>query len=107
MNQTLGAYSMLACELAMEDAGVTPNQIDGIICCDSHIAGNSGGTASNWAPRPYFDAPYDSEWGLTLVNGDWLVKQMELPNVKYAPSNVPIISPMVGTFDGAYLTLGK
>jgi len=96
MNQTLGAYSMLACELAMEDAGVTPNQIDGIICCDSHIAGNSGGTASNWAPRPYFDAPYDSEWGLTLVNGDWLVKQMELPNVKYAPSNVPTIGEMMG-----------
>jgi len=96
MDQTLGAYSMLACELAMEDAGVTPDQIDGVICCDSHIAGNSGGTASNWAPRPYFDAPYDSEWGLTLVNGDWLVKQMELANVKYAPSNVPTIGEMMG-----------
>ena len=96
MDQTLGAYSMLACERAMEDAGVTPDQIDGVICCDSHIAGNSGGAASNWAPRPYFDAPYDSEWGLTLVNGDWLVKQMELPNVKYAPSNVPTIGEMMG-----------
>ena len=61
MDKTLGAYSMLACELAMEDAGVTPDQIDGVICCESHIAGNSGGTSSNWAPRPYFDAPYDSE----------------------------------------------
>ncbi len=91
MDQTLGAYSMLACELAMEDAGVTPDQIDGVICCDSHIAGSSGGTASNWAPRPYFEPPYDSEWGLTLVNGDWLVKQLALPNVKYAPSNVPTI----------------
>ena len=23
----------------MDDAGVTPDQIDGIICCQSHIAG--------------------------------------------------------------------
>ncbi|MCH8893349.1 MAG: hypothetical protein IIB32_07585, partial [Chloroflexi bacterium] len=96
MDQTLGAYSMLACELAMEDAGVTPDQIDGIICCESHIAGNSGGASSTWAPRPYFDAPYDSEWGLTLINADWLVKQMELPNVKYTPSNVTPRGDMMG-----------
>ena len=96
MDKTLGAYSMLACELAMEDAGVTPDQIDGVICCESHIAGNSGGASSTWAPRPYFDPPYDSEWGLTLINADWLVKQMELPNVKYTPSNVPTIGEMLG-----------
>ncbi len=46
MDQSLGAYTILACKLAMEDAGVTPDQIDGIICCDSHIAGGSGGTAN-------------------------------------------------------------
>src|SRR5919109_5561205 len=96
MDQTLGAYSILACQKAMDDAGVTPDQIDGVICCDSHIAGPSGGSASRWAPRPYFAPPYDSEWGLTLVNAEWLIKQMHLPNVKYAPSNVPTISEMVG-----------
>ena len=85
MDKTLGAYSILACQKAMDDAGVTPDQIDGVICCDSHIAGASGGSASQWAPRPYFDPPYDSEWGLTLVNAEWLIKQMHLPNVKYAP----------------------
>ena len=85
MDKTLGAYSILACQKAMDDAGVTPDQIDGVICCQSHIAGASGGSASQWAPRPYFDPPYDSEWGLTLVNAEWLIKQMHLPNVKYAP----------------------
>jgi acetyl-CoA acetyltransferase len=96
MDKTLGAYSMLACERAMEDAGVTPDQIDGVICCPTTIAGASGGTASNWAPRPYFDPPYNSEWGLTRVNAQWLIQQMELPNVKYAPTNVPTIGEMVG-----------
>ena len=96
MDKTLGAYSILACQKAMDEAGVTPDQIDGVICCDSHIAGGSGGSASQWAPRPYFAPPYDSEWGLTLVNAQWLIEQMGLPNVKFAPTGVPTISEMVG-----------
>src|SRR5579863_4350974 len=79
-----------------DEAGVTADQIDGIICCDSHIAGGSGGSASQWAPRPYFAPPYDSEWGLTLVNAQWLIAQMGLKNVKFAPTGVPTISEMVG-----------
>ena len=96
MDKTLGAYSILACQKAMDEAGVTPDQIDGVICCDSHIAGGSGGSASQWAPRPYFAPPYDSEWGLTLINAQWLIEQMRLPNVKFAPTGVPTISEMVG-----------
>ena len=96
MDKTLGAYSILACRKAMAEAGVTADQIDGVICCDSHIAGGSGGTASQWAPRPYFAPPYDSEWGLTLVNAQWLIAQMGLKNVKFAPTGVPTISEMVG-----------
>ena len=96
MDKTLGAYSILACRKAMDEAGVTPDQIDGIICCDSHIAGGSGGTASQWAPRPYFAAPYDSELGLTLINGPWLAEQLGARNVKFAPTGVPTISEMVG-----------
>src|ERR687895_219945 len=58
MDETLGAYSILACQKAMDDAGVTPDQIDGVICCDSHIAGPSGGAASRGgAPRPLRDQP--------------------------------------------------
>ena len=96
MDKTLGAYSILACQKAMDEAGVTPDQIDGVICCDSHIAGGSGGSASQWAPRPYFAPPYDLEWGLTLINAQWLIEQMRLPNVKFAPTGVPTISEMVG-----------
>ena len=96
MDKTLGAYSILACQKAMDEAGVTPDQIDGVICCDSHIAGGSGGSASQWAPRPYFAPPYDSEWGLTLINAQWLIEQMRLTNVKFAPTGVPTISEMVG-----------
>src|SRR6202011_4624342 len=92
LDKTLGAYSILACRKAMDDAGVTPDQIDGVICCDSHIAGGSGGSASQWAPRPYFAPPYDSEQGLTLINAKWLIAQMRLPNVKFAPTGVPTIS---------------
>jgi hypothetical protein len=96
MDKTLGAYSILACRKAMDDAGVTPDQIDGVICCDSHIAGG-GGCSSQWVPRPYFAPPYDSEWGFTLVNAQWLIAQMRLPNVKFAPTGVPTVSEMVGT----------
>jgi hypothetical protein len=80
----------------MDEAGVTPDQIEGVICCDSHIAGGSGGSASQSAPRPYFAPPYDSEWGLTLVNAEWLIAQVRLPNVKFAPTGVSTTSEMVG-----------
>src|ERR1700724_2522746 len=96
MDKTLRAYSILACRKAMEGAGAPPDQIDGVICCDSHIAGGSGGSASQWAPRPYFAPPYDSELGLTLINGQWLAEQLGLTNVKFAPTGVPTISEMVG-----------
>ena len=96
MDKTLGAYTILACQKAMDEAGVTADQVDGVICCDSHIAGGSGGSASQWAPRPYFAPPYDSEWGLTLVNAQWLIAQMGLRNVKFAPTGLPTISEMVG-----------
>jgi hypothetical protein len=96
MDQTVGAYSILACQKAMDEAGATPDQIEGVVCCDSHIAGGSGGSASQWAPRPYFAPPYDSEWGFTLVNAQWLIAQLRLPNIKFAPTGVPTISEMVG-----------
>jgi hypothetical protein len=46
--------------------------------------------------RPYFVPPYDSEWGLILVNAQWLIEQMRLPNAKFAPTGAPTISEMVG-----------
>src|SRR5258707_11104492 len=96
MDQTLGAYSILACQKAMDEAGVTPDQIDGIICCDSHIAGGSGGAASQWAPPPYFPPPHDFEGGLTLVNAKWLIEQMRLPHVQFSPTGGPTIREKEG-----------
>src|SRR5258708_4874061 len=89
VDKTLGAYSILACRNAMDEAGVTPDQIDGVICCDSHIAGGSGGSASQWAPRPYFAPPYDSEWGLTLINAQWLAARMGPPHGQICPHRAP------------------
>src|SRR3974390_874403 len=70
MDKTLGAYSILACQKAMDEAGVTADQIDGIICCDSHIAGGSGGdAAAAAAPRrngrrgPISPRPTIRNWG--------------------------------------------
>src|SRR2546427_13306093 len=96
MDKTLGAYSILACQKALDDAGVTPAQIDGVICCQSHIAGGSGGSSAQWAPRPYFDPPYDTEGGLTLGNAEGLIKQMRPPNGKFAPPKLPTTGEMVG-----------
>src|ERR1700721_1096755 len=59
MDKTLGAYSILACQKAMDEAGVTPDQADAVFACDSHIAGGSGGSAPQGAPRPT-SAPPDS-----------------------------------------------
>src|SRR3954470_2224997 len=51
MDKTLGAYSILACQKAMDEAGVTADQIDGVICCDSHIGGGGGRPPAPRAPR--------------------------------------------------------
>jgi hypothetical protein len=74
----------------MDDAVVTPDQIEGVICCDSHIAGGSGGSASQWAPRPYFAPPYDAEWGSrwSMRSGSSKRCACRLPNVKFAPTGV-------------------
>src|ERR1051325_12217105 len=59
MDKNLGAYSVLACQKAMDDAGVTPEQIDGVICCDSHIAGGTGRSSRAWGARPSLAAAFD------------------------------------------------
>ena len=79
LEHSLGAYSMLAAQRAMDDAGVTPDQIDGVISCP-------GPLGDSWAPRPFFDPPYDSEDGLTKLTAEWLVQNLGLKNVKYVNS---------------------
>ena len=98
MDKTLGAYTIIAAREAMEDAGITPDEVDGIITCPgaqfgtvgmSGVLGSVGAIGDSWGPvRPYFDPPYDSEDGLTQVTGEWLKRQMpELKNVRYINSH--------------------
>jgi acetyl-CoA acetyltransferase len=98
MDRTLGAYCILAAQRAMEDAGITPDQIDGLFTCPDNMAGaGTGGSAGSWGPmRPYFEPPYDSEEGLTIVTQRWMLNNMGLPNVKFAPEYVPAIGAGLG-----------
>jgi hypothetical protein len=66
LEHSLGAYSILAARRAMEEAGISPDDIDGVIS-------GPGPLGANWAPRPFFDPPYDSEDGLTKVTAERLV----------------------------------
>ena len=93
MDKTLGAYTMLAAQRAMADAGITPNEVDGVIACPGAQFGTPGGVTIGmpWAPRPYLKPPYDSEDGLTMVTAEWLTKQMGLKNVKYLNSHADYI----------------
>ena len=91
MDKTYGAYALKAIKQALDDAGVKPEEVDGILACPETGAGATGGASADWGPsRPYFDPPYDSEWGLSRINAKWLIENMpELCNVEYAPDNVP------------------
>jgi acetyl-CoA acetyltransferase len=89
-DKTLGAYAMIAARKAIEDAGLRPEDVDGVMTSPETRVGDT------WAPRPYLAPPYDSEDGITLVSGEWLVQQMGLPKVSYIESNAPQIGAMMG-----------
>jgi acetyl-CoA acetyltransferase len=98
MDRTLGAFSILAAQRALEDAGLKPSDVDGLFQCPNNMAGATGGAAANWGPfRPYFDAPYDSEDGLTIVTNKWMLENFkDLTNVTFAPDGVPDIGEGLG-----------
>ncbi len=101
MDRTLGAFSILAAQRALEDAGLKPEDVDGLLQCPNNMAGAGSGSSANWGPdRPYFPPPYDSEDGLTIVTGKWMLENWpELnakKNVKYAPEAVPDIGEGLG-----------
>ena len=76
LETSLGAYSIIAAQKALDDAGVSPDQVDGVVSVPL-------GLGDVWAPRPYFDPPYDSEDGLSGVSADWVVKNTGLKNVTF------------------------
>jgi hypothetical protein len=62
MDKTLGAYSILACRKAMDEAGVSPDQrassaVTAILLAAAAAPRRSG------RHGPYFAPTYDSEWG--------------------------------------------
>src|ERR1043166_8409430 len=75
LEHSLGAYSLLAAKRAIDDAGISLDEIDGVIS-------TSGALGDSWAPRPFFDPPYDSEDGLTKVTAEWLTRGLGLKNAK-------------------------
>ncbi len=95
MDKTLGAYAMIAAQNAMEDAGISPDEVDGIITSPGAQPGG-GPIGMVWGPRPYFDPPYDSEDGLSSVTAEWLGKQMGLKNVKYYNSGGDTLWNLMG-----------
>ncbi|MQC17273.1 MAG: hypothetical protein DWG82_03445, partial [Chloroflexi bacterium] len=83
---SVGALSLIALRNAMEDAGVTPDQVDGLVLTPDTTTG------AYWPegkpiPQDFIDMfeqtddPFD---GLTKLSADWIVKNMpELTNLKY------------------------
>ena len=80
-----GAYSIMALRAAMADAGVTPDQVDGLIVVPGCTTGDM------WSPRPIPEdfqkmfLPTDNvDDGLTTLSVEWILKNMpELTNVKF------------------------
>jgi len=88
---TVGANSILALRRAIEDAGVTPDQVDGLVLVPVTTTG------AHWPedrPAPMdvvnaFNTTDDPLDGIAKLSAEWLLKNMpELTNVKftmYAP----------------------
>src|SRR5688572_27499496 len=81
--KTSGAKSIEAISMALTDAGLTMDDIDGMITCEPPDTR----AEQTWAPRPYFEPPYDSEDGIIGASADWIEKQMGFKNIKYKDSN--------------------
>ncbi len=76
LGTAVGALAINAAQKALDDAGISRDDVDGVVTTPDGMGGP-------WAPRPYFAPPYDSEDGLSGVTADWLVKNMGLKNVKF------------------------
>lgn len=85
LETSLGAWSIVAAQKALDDAGLTRDQVDGVVAVPT-------GLGDGWAPRPYFDPPYDAEDGLGGVSADWLVKNLGLPNINFTTHGPGCIS---------------
>ncbi|MYI82764.1 MAG: hypothetical protein F4056_05470 [Chloroflexi bacterium] len=65
MDKTLGAKVVEAARAAIEDAGISPDEVDGVVSSGGGQAWHIS-LGSQWGPlRDFFDPPYDTEDGLT------------------------------------------
>ena len=76
LESSVGAYALIAAENALADAGLSKDDLDGVVTVP-------WGLGDAWGPRPFWDAPYDTEDGLSGATADWGVKNMGLKNVKF------------------------
>ena len=90
LDRSCGGLSKEACLKAIADAGLSLDDIDGLITSAETRA------EQTWAPRPYFDPPYDSEDGLTKASAEWMQRELGFRNIKYLESDAPYIGPMMG-----------
>ena len=96
LDKSLGAYVIEAARAAMDDAGIAPEDVDGIVTSAGGQP-NHASLGGRWGPtRPYFDPPYDTEDGLTFVTAEWLRKTMNLPNVTYMNSHGATLWNLIG-----------
>ena len=100
MDKTYGAYAVQSIQRCVEDSGLDYSEIDGLMVCPD-MAGDTWSAEDRGTPRPYFDAPYDSEDGLTIVTSGWLIKALEkagtpLTGLKYIDDEASSIGQLTG-----------
>ena len=88
---SVGAYTLLAAQRALDDAGLAAEDVDGLVVVQS---GTGDRWSPAWAPRPIpenvanaftFVPGDDPEVGITQMSADWMVANLPgLKNVKVA-----------------------
>ena len=83
LDRSCGGLSKEACLKAIADAGLSLDDIDGLITSAETRA------EQTWAPRPYFAPPYDTEDGLTKASAEWIQRELgfterQVPQIRCA-----------------------
>jgi len=93
VDNSVAAWQILAVEKCLEDAGITKDEIDGVVACPQ-------GMGEPWTPRDipedfakrYIATEGDPNDGLSGVSADFLVANMGLKNVKFTSHGPGCIS---------------
>lgn len=77
---SLGHYSKIAAEKAIEDAGISADDIDGVVSIPR-------ANIPEWT-RPQLPPPFNTADGVSKVTAEWLISYMGLKNVTFT-HNIP------------------